>query len=133
MGFDAAAPIYIQIGDRIREEIISGKYPPGEQLKSVREYAVFYEVSPLTMHRAMQYLESQGLIVTKKGVGSFVNPQLNPIAARQMVKEQALRFISRLREMGLSAPEILELIRECLQQDNPPRDRPENEEDMKNG
>ena len=69
MGFDAAAPIYIQIGDRIREEIISGKYPPGEQLKSVREYAVFYEVSPLTMHRAMQYLESQGLIVTKKGVG----------------------------------------------------------------
>ena len=94
MGFDAAAPIYIQIGDRIREEIISGKYPPGEQLKSVPEYAVFYEVSPLTMHRAMQYLESQGLIVTKKGVGSFVNPQLNPIAARQMVKEQALQFRS---------------------------------------
>ncbi len=127
MGFDAAAPIYIQIGDRIREEIISGKYPPGEQLKSVPEYAVFYEVSPLTMHRAMQYLESQGLIVTKKGVGSFVNPQLNPIAARQMVKEQALQFIGRLREMGLSDPEILELTRECLQ------GCPERKEDARDG
>ncbi len=116
MDFDAASSIYIQIGERIREEIIGGKYHPGERLKSVREYAVFYEVSPLTMHRALQHLEAQGLIVTKKGVGSFVNPQLEPAATRQMVKEQARQFTARMRELRLSGEEILGMIRECLEE-----------------
>ena len=129
MNFDAAAPIYIQIGGLIRVEIISGKYQPGDRLKSVREYALFYEVSPLTMHRAIQYLESQGLIVTKKGIGSFVNPALQPTDARQLLKSQARRFTARLRQLGLSKEEILRLIQECMEE----LDQEEKEEGRNNG
>ncbi len=116
MDFDAASSIYIQIGERIREEIIRGEYRPGDRLKSVREYAVFYEVSPLTMHRALQYLEAQGLIVTKKGVGSFVNPRLEPEAARNMQKERIRQFLGQMGEMGLAGEELLERIRECMKE-----------------
>ena len=116
MDFDAASSIYIQIGERIREEIIRGEYRPGDRLKSVREYAVFYEVSPLTMHRALQYLEAQGLIVTKKGVGSFVNPRLEPAAARNMQKERIRQFLGQMGEMGLAGEELLERIRECMKE-----------------
>ncbi len=117
MDFDAASSIYIQIGERIREEIIRGEYRPGDRLKSVREYAVFYEVSPLTMHRALQYLEAQGLIVTKKGVGSFVNPRLEPEAARNMQKERIRQFLGQMGEMGLAGEELLERIRECMKEE----------------
>lgn len=117
MDFDAASSIYIQIGERIREEIIRGEYRPGDRLKSVREYAVFYEVSPLTMHRALQYLEAQRLIVTKKGVGSFVNPRLEPEAARNMQKERIRQFLGQMGEMGLAGEELLERIRECMKEE----------------
>ena len=117
MDFDAASSIYIQIGERIREEIIRGEYRPGDRLKSVREYAVFYEVSPLTMHRALQYLEAQGLIVTKKGVGSFVTPRLEPEAARNMQKERIRQFLGQMGEMGLAGEELLERIRECMKEE----------------
>ncbi len=117
MEFDAASPVYIQIGERIREEIVRGLYRPGEKLRSVREYAVFYEVSPLTMHRAMQYLEAEGLVVTRKGVGSFVNPRMEASAARRMRESQARQFVEKMREMGLSGPEILELVQECVREE----------------
>lgn len=50
MDFQNDQPIYIQIGTFIKEQIINGTIRPGEKLPSVREYAVFFEVSPLTIH-----------------------------------------------------------------------------------
>ena len=71
MDFQNDQPIYIQIGTFIKEQIINGTIKPGEKLPSVREYAVLFEVSPLTIHRTIQYLEAEGIIVTRKGIGSF--------------------------------------------------------------
>ena len=66
MDFQNDQPIYIQIGTFIKEQIINGTIQPGEKLPSVREYAVLFEVSPLTIHRTVQYLEAEGIIVTRK-------------------------------------------------------------------
>lgn len=66
MDFQNDQPIYIQIGTFIKEQIINGTIKPGEKLPSVREYAVLFEVSPLTIHRTIQYLEAEGIIVTRK-------------------------------------------------------------------
>ena len=79
MDFQNDQPIYIQIGTFIKEQIINGTIKPGEKLPSVREYAVLFEVSPLTIHRTIQYLEAEGIIVTRKDVqGTFADQTAEP-------------------------------------------------------
>ena len=75
MDFQNDQPIYIQIGTFIKEQIINGTIRPGEKLPSVREYAVFFEVSPLTIHRTVQYLESEGIIETRKASAALSEPR----------------------------------------------------------
>ena len=102
MDFQNNEPVYIQIGTAIKEQIISGSLKSGEKLPSVREYAIIFEVSPLTIHRAIQYLETEGVIETKKGIGSFVQADIQKKLARDMIEHQVRDFITRLRKCGLS-------------------------------
>ena len=73
MGFQDNIPIYVQIADDIKNEIISGKLQAMDKLLSVRQYSAKYQVTALTIQRAVALLESEGIIHTQKGVGSFVN------------------------------------------------------------
>ena len=114
MQFNAEQPIFIQIGKDIQEQIISGQLVPGEKLHSVREYSVLYEVSPLTIHRSMQYLEKEGIIYSQKGVGSFVKEDIRGKLEGTMLDTEILEFIGRLRKCGLSDSEILERVKKLL-------------------
>ncbi len=102
MDFQNNEPIYIQIGTAIKEQIVNGSLKPGEKLPSVREYAIIFEVSPLTIHRAVQYLETEGVIETKKGIGSFVRSEIQEKLSRDMIEQKVHDFIGRLRKCGLS-------------------------------
>ena len=66
---DADRPIYAQLVDRIRIQIVSGQYPPGSRLPSVRELAAQASVNPNTMQRAFGELERSGLVVTQRTFG----------------------------------------------------------------
>ena len=72
MVFVPDIPIYLQIATQIKERIVSGDLAPGDKLPSVREYSLIFEVSPLTIQRAIQHLDNENVIYSKKGVGSFV-------------------------------------------------------------
>ena len=67
-----ARPIYTQIFDGIREQIVNGVLSPGERLTSVRELAGDLAINPNTIQRAYRQLESQGWITTVPGKGCFV-------------------------------------------------------------
>lgn len=110
MDFQNDQPIYLQIGTFIKEQIISQALSPGEKLPSVREYAVIFEVSPLTIHRTIQYLEAEGIIETKKGVGSFVRADIREKLSDDMVKGQVRDFIVKMRNCGLTDKEISEAV-----------------------
>ncbi|MCR1841577.1 GntR family transcriptional regulator [Murimonas intestini] len=107
MGFNTEQPIYLQIGMDIKEQIVSRKLAPGEKLRSVREYSVLYEVSPLTVQRAMQYLESEGIIYSQKGVGNFIKADVMDGLEGSMLDEQIHGFIVHLRKCGLSDEDII--------------------------
>lgn len=115
MDFQNDQPIYLQIGTYIKEQIINGSLQPGDKLPSVREYAVVFEVSPLTIHRTIQYLEAEGIIGTKKGVGSFVRDDIQKKLSEDMVKGQIRDFICRMRNCGLSDAEIVEAVTQELE------------------
>ena len=73
MNFKESKAIYLQIADRICDEIIFGQYAEEERIPSVREYASIVEVNANTIMRSFDYLQSQDIIYNKRGIGYFVS------------------------------------------------------------
>lgn len=73
MNFKENKAIYLQIADRICDEIIFGQYAEEERIPSVREYASMVEVNANTMMRSFDYLQSQDIIYNRRGIGYFVS------------------------------------------------------------
>lgn len=69
---DGDDPIYQQLADRVAEEILSGTYSEGSKVPSTNEYAIFYQISPITAAKGMNLLVEQGVLYKKRGVGMFV-------------------------------------------------------------
>ncbi|MDC7225292.1 MAG: GntR family transcriptional regulator [Spirochaetales bacterium] len=72
MEFKDGKAIYLQIADYISENILQGKWKGGDRIASVREFAVDIEVNPNTVMRAYSYLQDEGIIYNKRGIGYFV-------------------------------------------------------------
>ncbi len=65
-------PVYLRLRDRIAASIIEGEYAEGEMLPSVRAFAAEQGANPLTVAKAYQQFQSDGLIRVQRGVGMFV-------------------------------------------------------------
>lgn len=65
-------PIFLQIADRIADDIVAGQQPEGSRMPSVREYASSVEVNINTVMRAYDHLASSGIIFNRRGIGYFV-------------------------------------------------------------
>lgn len=89
-------PLYIQLAEGLIAKIESGELAPGEQLPPERELSDSLGVNRMTLRRALQVLESQGLIIRKHGVGTFI---AEPKIDRQMV--EVFRFTSGILNQGL--------------------------------
>ncbi|SEN09200.1 DNA-binding transcriptional regulator YhcF, GntR family [Mucilaginibacter gossypiicola] len=72
MDFKENEPIYLQIAGSVSENILTGKWPPGEKITSIRDLAIELEVNPNTVNRAYELLQNQEVIINKRGMGLFV-------------------------------------------------------------
>ena len=77
MEFKDKQYIYLQIADYICEQLLFGKWPPGERIPSVRDLASTLEVNPNTVMRTYEYLQGNNIIYNKRGVGYFTDDQTN--------------------------------------------------------
>ena len=98
------APVYSQLVEHIKLAIISGEFPLGSRLPSVRELAAEAGVNPNTMPRAFAELEREGLCETRRGLGTFITPEQSRIdALRERMALDALnRFLSSLKALGMT-------------------------------
>ena len=88
--------IYIQMADRLCDEILAGKYKDDDRIPSVREYAVLLEVNTNTAVKAYEQLAREEIIYNKRGLGYFVTPG----AKKQIMKERKQEFMKeRLPEL----------------------------------
>ncbi|MGO4373785.1 GntR family transcriptional regulator, partial [Paenibacillus sp. MCAF20] len=71
--FDDRSPIYQQIADKIKEDIISGILQADEQVMSTNQYASFYRINPATAAKGFQLLTDEGILYKKRGIGMFVS------------------------------------------------------------
>ncbi len=105
-------PIYAQLVERIQMQIVSGYYPPGGKLPSVRELAAVAAVNPNTMQKAFAELERSGLIITQRTNGRTVTENEDIILEikRGLARDHVQVFFTRMRELGFSKQEVLDLI-----------------------
>ena len=110
--FDGRQPIYMQIVDRLRLDIISGAYPPGERLPSVRDLAVEASVNPNTVQRALQELENSGLAESKRNTGRTVTTDASTIEKSRsgMAARITREFLDRTAQLGLTKRDVIALI-----------------------
>ena len=110
-------PIYRQIIEQIRREILSGGLAAGERLTSVRELSADLRVNPMTVSKAYSMMESEGILERRRGIGLFVAEM-----ARTDRKQHRLELLtSTLREaaavalqLGVSEDEATQQFRQCL-------------------
>lgn len=100
-----ARPIYTQIADGVREQILSGILPRGAKLPSVRELAFQLTINPNTIQRAYRELEAQGWIATVGGKGCFVSG-VPENADKTAALEEFDRVTRRLYALGVTPSEL---------------------------
>ena len=110
--------IYLQIADRISDEILNGTYDIESRIPSVREYAASVEVNANTVVRSYERLTVKGLIYQKRGIGFFVAPD----ARDKILKERSEDLISRqlpplfktLKAIGITPDQLMQAYIEYL-------------------
>lgn len=110
--FESGIPIYMQISEQITMDIISGVYPAGSRLPSVREFAVMASVNPNTMQKALTELEAMGLITTQRSAGRYVTTDENTIKAAgyKKLKEITADYMEKLSSLGYSKEDAVDII-----------------------
>lgn len=111
--FNNQTPIYLQIVDEIKKQIISGKLLAGTRIPSVRELAIKYQVNPNTMQKALSELENEGLLFTERTNGKFVttNEKIIETTKAKFAKEITEKFIFEMTTLGITKKEIIERLK----------------------
>lgn len=112
-------PIYAQIMEKITLRIVSGFYPAGEKLPSVRELAQEAGVNPNTMQKAFMELERGGLIQTLRTSGRVVTEDQDMIKrAKESIAETEINaFLSKMKELGFDAKESIQLTQKVVKEE----------------
>lgn len=102
--FDNERPIYIQLVEIIRIEIVSGKFQKGQKLPSVRELALMMKVNPNTMQKALVELEDEKLIYTERTNGKYVteDEKLIEKIKKQLAQEKVNNYLNSMKNIGIS-------------------------------
>ena len=114
--FSGDAPIYSQLIEQIKVGIVTGAFPPGERLPSVRDLATEAGVNPNTMQRALAELERDGLVYSQRTAGRFVtedNTMINA-AKRSLAQRHVKTFLEAMLQLGFQKEEIISLISQEL-------------------
>ena len=110
MQFKDNKPIFQQIAEHLCDEILQGRYPEGERLPSVREYAAEVEVNVNTLVRSYDWLSQKDIIFNKRGMGYFVSQGAKE-TIRQNLREAFFQetlpeFVGQMQKLGITVEEV---------------------------
>lgn len=111
---DPGRPIYTQLVEQMRILIVSGAYPSGEKLPSVREMAALVAVNPNTMQRAFAELEKSGLIITQRTSGRIVteDKELIEKVRRDIAVQILSESVKKMKQLGYEMEQVKELLKD---------------------
>lgn len=116
MKFNPTVPIYLQIMDSIKKDIVTGVLTRGERVDSVRALSEKFGVNLNTMQRACSELEREQVVYTQRGVGSFVTEDESVIRSlkQEMCRGIVDEFVQGMQGIGFANNEILDIVGKAL-------------------
>jgi DNA-binding transcriptional regulator YhcF (GntR family) len=115
--FNESSPIYLQIVEKIKADIVAGKLKGGHKLPSVRDVAESFRVNPNTVQRVFMELEREGVAYPQRGIGTFISEEAGLMEKLRDTQAQKYtgRYVAQMQELGMGKDEILENVRKVLE------------------
>jgi len=114
MEFHSQRAIFLQIADLLTDGILEKKWNAEERIPSVRELAASIEVNPNTVMRAYTFLQEQGIIVNKRGIGYFVDSEaiasIIALKRDEFIAQEIPRIAKTIKLLGLSPNDFMDLL-----------------------
>lgn len=121
MNFREGQPIYMQIAERLMDEILADQYQADERVPGVRDYSVLLQVNVNTTVKAFDVLSQRGIIYNKRGLGSFVSSEAKDIihsARREEFLNQQLPDLARnMQQLDIPLSCVAERLERLLKED----------------
>ncbi len=123
MIFKDSKAIYLQIADKICDDVMTGRLTAGSRIPSVREYAASVEVNANTVMRTYDYLAQQGVLFNKRGIGFFISDdardRIVETRRRSFLNDEINYFFKQLNLLDISADELVRMYADyCKNNDN---------------
>lgn len=110
MNFRDSLPIYLQIAERLMDEILAGQYKVDERVPGVRDYSVLLQVNVNTTTKAFEQLRQRGIIYDRRGLGSFVTQEACSIILeerrRNFFANQIPELAKTMQQLGVSMDQL---------------------------
>ncbi len=117
MGFliDENRTIFLQIAERIEDDILEGRMPEETQVPSTLQFAAFYKINPATAAKGVNLLVDQGILYKKRGIGMFVATgactELLKKRKEQFYEQYVITMIQESKKLRITSEELKEMIR----------------------
>lgn len=119
--FDDHSPIYRQIAEQIKQNILTGAIQEEEQVMSTNQYAAFYRINPATAAKAFQQLVEEGVLYKKRGIGMFVSPGATETLRSQrrehFFDEIVDPMVAEAQTIGIPMEEIIKRIKQRVDEE----------------
>lgn len=112
MEFKDNIPIYLQIKQYLYRQIVTGELKPGQKIPSVRELAVQLTVNVNTVQRALQQMNVEGILYTKRGEGNFVTEDTDLLekTKQELINDELNKFVQSMNDLGVSNYQIHDIL-----------------------
>jgi len=115
MQMDDSRPIFVQIAERIENDIIDGIMPEESQVPSTNQFAAFYQINPATAAKGVNLLVDQGILYKKRGIGMFVasgvRETLMEKRKEHFYEQYVVSMVKEAEKLGITLEQLTEMIR----------------------
>ena len=107
-------PIFVQIAERIENDIIGGELAEESQVPSTNQFASFYQINPATAGKGVNLLVDQGILYKKRGLGMYVTPgaraKLQEKHREQFFEQYVVPMLQEAEKLGITMEQVLEML-----------------------
>ncbi len=120
--FDQDKPIYIQVRERIEDQIINRQLEEGDQAPSISQLVNFYKINHITVSKGMNQLVDEGILYKKRGIGMFVSTgareKLIQKRKASFMDDYVVKLVHEAEKLGFSENEIIAFIKKAKERDS---------------
>ncbi|MGP4079447.1 GntR family transcriptional regulator [Pseudalkalibacillus sp. R45] len=116
MGFfiEDGRPIFVQIAERIENDILEGSLPEESQVPSTNQFASFYQINPATAAKGVNLLVDEGILYKKRGIGMFVAAgactKVKEKRKNEFYKQYVVKMMQEANKLGITTTQLKEMI-----------------------